>query len=74
MFSFRLPLPFLGSSAPDDGIELEPVHRERLSPAEFLQTVQSDRDNIKSTTFVTPRLGDNHFGYFEVEYDTPIYK
>lgn len=70
---FRLPLPFLGTPR-QDSIELEPVRRERLSPAEFLEVLDSDRGRIASSNYVAPRLGDNHFGYFEVEYDRPIYR
>jgi hypothetical protein len=76
MFSFRIPLPFLGASDPGSTaeIELEPVRRERLGPAEFLHALESDSDNIQSASFISPKLGDDHFGYFEVEYDNPVYR
>lgn len=74
MFSFRLSFPFLGSSEPQGSIELEPVERERMSPAGFLSTLESDPDKIESSSFIPPRLGDDHFGYFEVEYRTPVYR
>lgn len=74
MFPFRLPIPFLGSSETEESIQLKPVERERMSPTGFLATLESDADNIKSSSFIPPRLGDNHFGYFEVEYRNPIYR
>lgn len=76
MFSIRIPLPFFGVS--DTGntteIELEPIRRERLGPADFLDVLESDSENIQSASFVSPRLGDDHFGYFEVKYRKPIYR
>lgn len=74
MFSFNLKLPFLGDSEPQGTIELKPVERERMSPAGFLATLESNADNIESSSFIPPRLGDDHFGYFEVEYRNPIYR
>ena len=74
MFSFPLPFPFTGDMSPDDFLQFEPVRRERLSPAEFLEALNSDRDNIESSHFVAPQLGDDHFGYFEVEYRNPVYR
>lgn len=74
MFSFRLPLPFTGESQPTSTLDLEPVMRERLSPSEFLSVLESKQDRVKSSNFVPPKLGDDHFGYFEVEYDEPVYK
>ena len=44
-----------------------------MTPAQFLQAVRSDGDNIQSASFVAPHLGDDHFGYFEVEYENPFY-
>lgn len=74
MFSFRLPLPFFEERTPDNRLQLEPVREERMGPAEFLEVLESNPDNIKSSSFVAPRLGENHFGYFEVEYRFPVYK
>jgi len=74
MFSFSLPPLFPSSEAEPQEMHLEPVFREQMAPHEFLQLLQSDTSRIKSSTFVPPRLGDNHFGYFEVEYDRPVYK
>jgi hypothetical protein len=72
MFSFRLPLPFTGDDEPSS-LKLEPTQKERMTPAQFLQAVRSDGDNIQSASFVAPHLGDDHFGYFEVEYENPFY-
>lgn len=74
MFSFRLPPLFQSNETEGRDLLLEPVKREYLSPIEFLKLLESDRDRVKSSTFVPPRLEDNHFGYFDVEYDRPIYK
>lgn len=74
MFSFRLPLPFTSQPEPASKLELKPVTRERLSPGEFLRVLDSKREQIESSTFVPPKFGDDHFGYFEVEYSDPVYK
>jgi hypothetical protein len=73
MFPIRLPLPFTSDEEPSS-LHLEPTRKERMTPAQFLQTLRADDDNIRSSSFVAPRLGDDHFGYFEVEYEKPVYK
>ena len=55
-------------------VYLNPVERERLSPSEFIETVNRRSEDIRTTSYVPPKLGDDHFGYFEVEYDSPVYK
>lgn len=74
MFSFRLPLPFVESEDPSDELRFEPVRKEQLGPAEFLRALDKRRGQIESSTFVMPSLGDDHFGYFEVEYTDPVYR
>ena len=49
-------------------IDLVPVTRESLTPAEFLK-VEKKKDAIKSVRFVPPRIGDGTFGRFDVEYN-----
>lgn len=70
-------LPSLFRSKPErknSSVNLEPVTREYLTSVEFLELIESDPERIESSTFVAPRLGDMHFGYFEVEYRDPVYK
>lgn len=55
-------------------LTLSPTERERQSPSEFIETVNRRSENIRTTSYVPPKLGDEHFGYFEVEYDVPVYK
>jgi hypothetical protein len=55
-------------------VDLTPLNREYLTPSEFLEAVDRVPDQIHNASFVAPRLGDDHFGYFEVEYETPVYK
>jgi len=74
MFAFRLPPLFSSSEVEDREVQLEPVTREKLSPVEFLQLLDSDKELIKSSRFISPRLGDDNFGYFDVEYERPVYK
>jgi hypothetical protein len=52
---------------------MQPVERERVGPGQYLE-LESDPDRVESASFVPPKLGDDHFGYFEVEYRTPVYK
>jgi len=74
MFSFSLSLPFLEGPDSQESIELEPVEQERMSPSGFLKALESNADDIESSSFIPPRLGDDHFGYFEVKYRNPIYR
>lgn len=74
MFPFRLPLPFLDQQEPTQSLHLQPIEREQMGPAQFLDLLKRDSDRVESTTFISPKLGDDHFGYFEVEYRDPVYK
>lgn len=47
---------------------LIPVRQEALSPAQYLETVKADRQNIEKVVFVPPALGDGTFGKFLVTY------
>lgn len=42
----------------------------RLSAEEFLQFASTSADNIKKSRFVPPKVGDQGFGFFEVETKT----
>jgi hypothetical protein len=39
-----------------------------LSAAEFLQLLKRDRDSIKTSKFIPPKLGTKSLGKFYVEY------
>lgn len=48
---------------------LRPINKEVVSSKEFLIILEEEKDNIKKTRFVSPKLGGgNMFGRFEVEY------
>ena len=49
-----------------DYIDIIPTTEERLSPKEFLRRHQEDARTVRDATFVPPRLGDSHFGYFVI--------
>jgi hypothetical protein len=55
-------------------VPMRSVSKEHLSPEEFLETLEARRGKIESAQFVSPKLGDSHFGYFEVDYRRPIFK
>ncbi|MEF2914282.1 MAG: hypothetical protein U0O25_08205 [Succinivibrio sp.] len=48
---------------------------ELLDSKSFLKVISSKKtDNIKSITFIPPRVGiDRNFGQFKVVYKTPFY-
>ncbi|OYQ81605.1 MULTISPECIES: hypothetical protein [Ignatzschineria] len=48
---------------------LRPINKEVVSSKEFLIILEKDRNNIKKSRFIPPKLGSNGgFGFFEVEY------
>jgi hypothetical protein len=55
-------------------IPMQSVKQEHLSPSDFLEISESEPELIKSSRFVAPRLGEDHFGYFEVQYKQPVYR
>lgn len=52
-------------------IELMPVRREVLSPADFARLAAERPHAIARSRFIAPRPGDKDFGRFEVVYDVP---
>lgn len=50
------------------------VNNEVLSPAEFLEKVNSEKSNIVRSRIAPPRLGSSGFGGIEVEYASPIFR
>ena len=44
-----------------------------LSPKEFLNLSETDRENIKSVKIMPAKLGGNGFGKIKVTRKTPVY-
>ncbi len=55
-------------------IDLTPVKRETLSPAEFLSLAKQRPHTIFRSRFIAPTVGGRDFGGFEVEYTIPQLK
>lgn len=55
-------------------IDLTPVRREILTPAEFLRLSKESPHLIQRSKFVTPTIGGRDFGGFEVHYSVPLLK
>jgi len=55
-------------------IPMRMVESEQLSPQEFLNIAEEEPTRIKSSNFVPPKLGENHFGYVRIEYRKPVFK
>lgn len=52
-------------------VELVAVKRETLSPQDYIELSRTKPAQIKTATYVTPRIGKSGFGAFEVEYRNP---
>lgn len=51
---------------------LRPINKEIVSSKEFLTILKEDKENIKRSRFVMPKLGGSNLsGKFEVEYKFP---
>lgn len=48
-----------------------PVKEERLTADEFTDLVKNFRNEIKTSKFMAPKIGESGFGEFVVEYKTP---
>lgn len=46
---------------------------DTLSPSEFLKLSDLERENIRSTQIVPPKLGQRHFGKIKIVRKTPVY-
>lgn len=44
-----------------------------LTPAQYLRLSESERENIKSTCIIAPKLGGHDFGKIKVTRKTPVY-
>jgi hypothetical protein len=47
---------------------LDPTLHQILSPSQFLSLVKTDRNAIKTSKVIPPRIGSRHFGKVYVEY------
>ena len=63
----------LGRKKPKQETELTPTKRRAVSAGEFLDLCEESPDNIKSSSYVPPKLGRADFGHFEVEFKRPVY-
>ena len=54
-------------------IEMQPKTRAFLGPADFIKVSNKQGANIRSSKYVPPRIGSKHFGFFEVEFNQPVY-
>jgi hypothetical protein len=55
-------------------LSLEPVRREILTPAEFQKLLKDSPDLIARSRFVSPVIGKDDFGGFDVQYTMPRLK
>ncbi len=51
-----------------------PIKEEVILPDEFIKLVESQRDNIESSKFIPPKIGDSSFGEMSVTYKHPVLK
>jgi hypothetical protein len=51
----------------NQNILLRPIKTERLTPDQFIKTVETSK-NIEKSRFIPPKIGDGTFGAFEVTY------
>jgi len=47
---------------------------ETVSAEELLEILKEPRPDVKSVRFVPPKLGDKHFGKFEIKRKVPYYE
>jgi hypothetical protein len=50
------------------------IRSEKLSPKQFLNLSEKDKEQIESTKIIPPEIGKRHSGGIEVTYKLPIYK
>lgn len=55
-------------------IETCPVSEEVLTPRQYTALTEVDKQKIKETRVVAPKLGEKGFGGILVRYKTPIYR
>jgi hypothetical protein len=53
-------------------VEMTPVRREVVSPAEFLRLAKESPHLIARSRFVAPAVGRRDFGGFEIHYSVPV--
>lgn len=52
-------------------LNLVPVRRETLTPTEFRKLLKDSPELIARSRFVSPIIGKDDFGRFDVQYTTP---
>lgn len=55
-------------------IETRSFTTETLSPKKYLEIHDKKRSSIKDVKFIRPKLGDNHFGKFQITFKHKIFK
>lgn len=53
-------------------IELTPVRREIVSPAEYVRMTKESPHLIAHSRFLAPAVGKRDFGSFEIQYSVPV--
>lgn len=55
-----------------DGGAFKPISRENMSAKDFASLSMHEQANIKNAKFTLPKFGKKGFGFFVIEYNTPI--
>lgn len=51
-----------------------PIKTEILSPSQYLEMNISEKRNVQSVKVIPPKLGEDHYGKFEVTYKSCVWK
>ncbi len=52
---------------------MKPKTEQDLTPAEFIELIRTNRDVIRSSKIIPPKLGEKGFGKIRVTRKTPVY-
>lgn len=55
-------------------IDLTPQTHKIMDANEYLVFISKQREQIKSSKFVIPKIGSDNFGMFEVELNNPFFE
>jgi hypothetical protein len=47
---------------------------EIISPEEYINLSEKEKENVKSATIIPPSLGDKEFGKIQITYKIPTYR
>lgn len=53
--------------------EMHPEEFKILNPKDFLKVSEENRNNIEEVRFVSPKLGQKHFGKLFVKFKFPVW-